>query len=59
MKACSSAGSIGDQAIASDFGRDGEELIIPLGGGSKKGQQGDISRAKDRWSDYRNRKAQE
>ena len=41
------------------FGRDGKELIILLGGGSKKGQQNDISRAKECWSDYRNRKAQE
>jgi putative addiction module killer protein len=41
------------------FGRDGDELIILLGGGSKKGQQDDIIRAKACWKDYRARKAQE
>ena len=41
------------------IGRDGETVIILLGGGTKKGQQADIERAKACWSDYRKRKAQE
>jgi putative addiction module killer protein len=41
------------------FGRDGDALIILLGGGSKKGQQDDIKRAKECWRDYQKRKAQE
>jgi putative addiction module killer protein len=41
------------------FGRDGDQLIILLGGGSKKGQQDDLKRAKECWSDYRARKAKE
>ena len=40
------------------FGMDGDEFIL-LGGGSKKGQQEDIALAKERWRDYRKRKAQE
>jgi putative addiction module killer protein len=38
------------------FGRDGDKLIILLGGGSKKGQEDDIKRAKECWSDYQRRK---
>jgi putative addiction module killer protein len=41
------------------FGRDGDALIILLGGGTKKGQQADIECAKERWEDYRSRKAKE
>jgi putative addiction module killer protein len=41
------------------FGRDGDKLIILLGGGSKKGQQDDIRRAKECWKDYQQRKARE
>ena len=41
------------------FGRDGDELIVLLGGGSKKGQQSDIERAKECWKDYQGRKARE
>jgi hypothetical protein len=41
------------------FGRDGEALIILLGGGTKKAQEADINRAKRCWSDYRKRKTQE
>ena len=36
---------------------DGDALIILLGGGTKKGQQADIDRAKSMWADYRMRKA--
>lgn len=38
------------------FGKDGEELVILVGGGSKKRQQGDIEMAQTRWQDYRQRK---
>lgn len=39
------------------FGRDGAELIILVGGGTKKGQQGDIATAKARWADHKKRTA--
>jgi putative addiction module killer protein len=38
------------------FGKDGEALIILLGGGSKKRQQADISAARSCWQDYKRRK---
>jgi putative addiction module killer protein len=38
------------------FGRDGERLVILLGGGTKKRQQKDIGLARDRWADYKARK---
>ena len=38
------------------FGRDGEQLVILLAGGTKKRQQEDIRQAKANWEDYRNRK---
>jgi putative addiction module killer protein len=41
------------------LGRDGDQLIILLGGGSKKRQDEDIERAKECWRDYRKRKVQE
>jgi putative addiction module killer protein len=41
------------------IGRDGEELILLLGGGTKKGQQANIDRAKECWKDYQKRKMQE
>ena len=41
------------------FGRDGDQLVILLGGGMKKRQQEDIRQAKSNWEDYRNRKTQE
>jgi putative addiction module killer protein len=34
------------------FARDGDDVIIPLGGGTKK----DIKLAKERWADYRKRR---
>ncbi|MFZ5453522.1 MAG: type II toxin-antitoxin system RelE/ParE family toxin [Thermodesulfobacteriota bacterium] len=38
------------------FGKDGETLIILLGGGSKKRQQADITAALSCWEDYKRRK---
>jgi putative addiction module killer protein len=41
------------------FGRDGDLLIILLGGGTKKRQQRDIATAQKYWADYKQRKRQE
>src|SRR3989442_1686130 len=41
------------------FGRDGERMVILLGGGTKKRQQRDIQTAQTLWSTYRTRKRQE
>ena len=38
------------------FGKDGEKLIILLGGGSKKRQHIDISLALSCWQDYKSQK---
>ena len=38
------------------FGKDGERLVILVGGGTKKQQQRDIARAKAIWKDYKRRK---
>jgi putative addiction module killer protein len=38
------------------FGRDGDDLVILLTGGTKKRQQRDIERAHDFWRDYRQSK---
>jgi putative addiction module killer protein len=38
------------------FGRDGERLVILLGGGTKKRQRDDVHRAQNLWADYRRRK---
>jgi putative addiction module killer protein len=38
------------------FGRDGEELVILLGGGTKKRQQADIETAQELWAEYKRRK---
>ena len=41
------------------FGKDGEALVILLGGGTKKRQNQDIAVARERWADYKKRKGQE
>ncbi|MGH7771337.1 MAG: type II toxin-antitoxin system RelE/ParE family toxin [Candidatus Binatia bacterium] len=41
------------------FGRDGERLVILIGGGTKKRQQEDIRRAQALWADYKRRKKKE
>jgi putative addiction module killer protein len=41
------------------LGRDGEELVILLAGGSKQRQHVDIAVARERWQDYRKRKRNE
>lgn len=40
------------------LGRDGDKLIIVLGGGTKKTQQNDIEKAVALWQEYRQRKAE-
>lgn len=37
--------------------RDGEKILVLLGGGTKRRQQADIDRAVAIWEDYRARKA--
>ena len=41
------------------FGKDGEELIILLAGGTKKKQSEDIAEAQVLWADYKKRKKEE
>lgn len=41
------------------FGRDGETLIILLGGGTKARQQRDIEEAREFWQEYKRRKRRE
>ena len=38
------------------FGRDGERLVILIGGGTKKRQNKDIAEAQECWVDYKRRK---
>ena len=38
------------------FGKDGDRLVILLGGGTKKRQQPDIAAALASWQDYKRRK---
>jgi putative addiction module killer protein len=38
------------------FGKDGDRLVILLGGGTKHRQQNDIRTAQMRWLDYKERK---
>jgi len=39
------------------LGRDGEALLVLLGGGTKRRQQADIARANALWAEYKARKA--
>ena len=41
------------------FGRDGERLVILLGGGTKRRQSDDIRNSQALWADYRRRKREE
>ena len=41
------------------FGKDGDTLIILLGGGTKKRQQRDIETARALWQEFKRRKRQE
>ena len=41
------------------FGRNGDALIVLLGGGTKERQQRDIKDARDLWQEYKRRKQQE
>lgn len=41
------------------FGKDGERIVILLGGGTKQRQQNDIRQAINRWEDYKQRKKQQ
>jgi len=38
------------------FGKDGERLVVLLGGGTKKRQQSDIDVAHALWAEYKQRK---
>ncbi len=38
------------------FGKDGDEFVVLLGGGTKKRQQKDIAMAKRLWKDYKRRR---
>ena len=38
------------------FGKDGDKLVILLGGGSKKRQQRDIAEANRLWAEYKKAK---
>ncbi len=41
------------------FGKDGDRLIILIGGGTKKRQQHDIAASLTCWADYKHRKKKE
>lgn len=38
------------------FGKDGDRLVVLLGGGTKKRQQNDVNQALIRWQDYKQRR---
>ncbi|MEO8099054.1 MAG: type II toxin-antitoxin system RelE/ParE family toxin [Acidobacteriota bacterium] len=38
------------------FGKDGDSLVILIGGGTKKRQDKDIAAAQECWNDYKRRK---
>jgi len=41
------------------FGKDGERIVILLGGGTKKQQNADIDAAHELWAEYKKRKREE
>jgi putative addiction module killer protein len=41
------------------FGKDGDSLVILIGGGTKRRQQQDIAKAKECWTAYKRRKKRE
>ena len=41
------------------FGKDGDTLVILLGGGTKRRQRQDIETARSHWQDYKRRKRRE
>ena len=41
------------------FGKEGDAVVILLGGGTKKRQDRDIATAQGRWEDYKKRKPRE
>lgn len=41
------------------FGKDGETVVILLGGGTKKRQQADIQRVRALWHEYKQQKREE
>jgi putative addiction module killer protein len=41
------------------FGKDGDSVVILVGGGTKKRQDRDIAVAQQRWADYKKRRTQE
>lgn len=41
------------------FGKDGDQVVILLAGGTKKRQEDDIEAAQVRWEDYKRRKRKE
>ena len=41
------------------FGKDGERIVILLGGGTKKRQQVDIDAAHELWAEYKKRKQED
>ena len=41
------------------LGKDGDKLVILLGGGTKKRQQSDIERAKELWQEYKKYKKEQ
>ena len=40
------------------FGREGEHLLILLGGGTKKRQRDDVHRAQNLWADYKKKRGE-
>jgi hypothetical protein len=40
-------------------GKDGERIVILLGGGTKQRQQNEIGLALERWEDYKRKKKQQ